>query len=80
MRSATAVGLAISADAHSGYVLRDRFARDFGVWREADHGREAAFDLVFPRGLELPVQGAARPVARRAILPARAQHRSLPLC
>ncbi len=30
MRSATAIGLAISADASSGYVLRDRFARHFG--------------------------------------------------
>ncbi len=39
MRSATAIGLAISADASSGYVLRDRFARHFGVWRESDHER-----------------------------------------
>ncbi len=58
MRSATAIGLAISADARSGYVLRDRFARHFGVWREADHGRDVAFDLLFPRGLELPRRGA----------------------
>jgi molecular chaperone DnaK (HSP70) len=58
MRSATAIGLAISADARSGYVLRDRFARYFGVWREADHGRAATFDLLFPRGLELPRRGA----------------------
>jgi len=57
-RSATAIGLAISADTHSGYVLRDRFARHFGVWREADHGRDVAFDLLFPRGLELPQRGA----------------------
>jgi molecular chaperone DnaK (HSP70) len=59
MRSATAIGLAISADASSGYVLRDRFARHFGVWREADHGRDVAFDLLFPRGVELPRRGAA---------------------
>jgi molecular chaperone DnaK (HSP70) len=58
MRSATAIGLAISADARSGYALRDRFARHFGVWREADHGHAVAFDLLFPRGLELPPQGA----------------------
>jgi molecular chaperone DnaK (HSP70) len=57
-RSATAIGLAISADTHSGYVLRDRFTRHFGVWREADHGRDVAFDLLFPRGLELPQRGA----------------------
>ena len=58
MRSATAIGLAISADANSGYVLRDRFARHFGVWRETDCGRGVAFDLLFPRGLELPRRGA----------------------
>jgi len=58
MRSATAIGLAVSADARSGYVLRDRFARHFGVWREADHGRAATFDLLFPSGLELPRRGA----------------------
>jgi molecular chaperone DnaK (HSP70) len=57
MRSATAIGLAIAADARSGYVLRDRFARYFGVWREADHGRDVAFDSIFPRGLELPQRG-----------------------
>jgi len=58
MRSATAIGLAIAADARSGYVLRDRFARYFGVWREADHGRDVAFDPIFPLGLELPQRGA----------------------
>jgi len=58
MRSATAIGLAISADASTGYVLRDRFARFFGVWREANHGRDVSFDLLFPRGLELPRRDA----------------------
>jgi molecular chaperone DnaK len=58
MRSATAIGLAISADARSEYLLRDRFTHYFGVWREADHGRNAAFDLLFARGLELPRPGA----------------------
>lgn len=59
MRSATAIGLAISADARSGYVLRDRFARHFGVWREAAHGRDVTFDVLFARGLELPRRGAS---------------------
>jgi molecular chaperone DnaK (HSP70) len=58
MRAATAIGLAISADTRSGYVLHDRFARHFGVWREADHGQHVVFDLLFPRGLELPRHGA----------------------
>jgi molecular chaperone DnaK (HSP70) len=59
MRSATAIGLAISAGAGSVSVLRDRFARHFGVWRETGHGRDAAFDVLFPRGLELPRHGEA---------------------
>ena len=54
MRSATAIGLAIRADTHSGYVLHDRFMRNFGLWRETDEGRGVVFDLVFPRGTELP--------------------------
>jgi molecular chaperone DnaK (HSP70) len=58
MRSATAIGLAISGDSSSGYLLRDRFARHFGVWREADHGHGVTFDLLFPSGLELPPRGA----------------------
>jgi molecular chaperone DnaK (HSP70) len=58
MRSATAIGLAISADERSGYVLRDRFARHFGVWREGNHGRDVNFDLLFSRGLELPRRGS----------------------
>ncbi len=35
-RSATAIGLAIQADEQAGYVLREKFTRYFGVWREAD--------------------------------------------
>ena len=54
MRSATAIGLAIRADTQSGCALRDRFMRNFGLWREADEGRGVVFDLVFPRGTELP--------------------------
>ena len=58
MRSATAIGLAISADESSGYRLRDRFARHFGVWREARDGQDVAFDVLFPSGIELPRRGA----------------------
>lgn len=54
MRSATAIGLAVRADTRSGFTLRDRFMRNFGLWREADHGHGIIFDLVFPRGTELP--------------------------
>ena len=69
MRSATAIGLAISAAEGSSYVLRDRFARHFGVWREADHGREVTFDVLFPRGLELPRRGDPPLRAVRAYRP-----------
>jgi molecular chaperone DnaK len=54
MRSATAIGLAIRADSQSGFVLRDQFMRNFGLWRETDDGRSVAFDLIFPRGTALP--------------------------
>ncbi len=54
MRSATAIGLAIRADAQSGFILRDQFMRNFGLWRETDGGRNIEFDLVFPRGTPLP--------------------------
>lgn len=56
MRSATAIGLAISADSRSGYLVRDKLSRYFGVWREADHGHQIAFDLLFPRDADLPLR------------------------
>lgn len=56
-RSATAIGLAIQADAQAGYVLRDRFTRHFGVWREADEGRTVVFDPLFAKGTPLPAPG-----------------------
>jgi molecular chaperone DnaK len=55
-RSATAIGLAIQADAQSGYVLRDKFTRHFGVWREADEGRTVIFDPLFSKGTPLPAK------------------------
>lgn len=58
-RAATAIGLAIQADATQGYVLRDRFTRHFGVWREADGGHRIVFDPLFTKGTQLP--GAADP-------------------
>jgi molecular chaperone DnaK (HSP70) len=61
-RSATAIGLAIQADATSGYKLREMFTRNFGVWRESDAGRRMIFDPIFPRGTRLP--GADEPPLR----------------
>ncbi len=53
-RAATAIGLAIQADATQGYVLRDKFTRHFGVWREAESGRSIVFDPLFTKGTPLP--------------------------
>ena len=53
-RSATAIGLAIQADAASGYTLREVFTRNFGVWRESEAGQRMIFDPIFPRGTRLP--------------------------
>lgn len=57
MRSATAIGLAIRADGHEERPLRDQFTKNFGVWREADAGRNVVFDVIFPRGVKLPSRG-----------------------
>lgn len=53
-RSATALGLAIQADAQSGYRLREQFTRYFGVWREGESGRAIIFDPLFAKGSRLP--------------------------
>jgi molecular chaperone DnaK (HSP70) len=57
MRSATAIGLAIRAEGHEDRPLRDQFTKNFGVWREADDGRNVVFDVIFSRGVKLPSRG-----------------------
>jgi len=69
-RSATAIGLAIQADAASGYALREVFSRNFGVWREGDGGRVTVFDVIFPRGTRLPGPGEPPLSAERRYEPA----------
>ncbi|HKN24804.1 MAG TPA: Hsp70 family protein [Candidatus Acidoferrum sp.] len=59
MRSATAIGLAIRAEGHEARPFRDQFTKHFGVWREADDGRNVVFDVIFPRGLRLPSRSEA---------------------
>ena len=56
-RSATAIGLAIQADAGTGYTLREVFTRNFGVWRESEAGQRMIFDPIFPRDTRLPAVG-----------------------
>jgi molecular chaperone DnaK (HSP70) len=67
---ATAIGLAVAADQASDYVLAERFTRHFGLWREADAGRRAAFDPIFSKGTALPAPGDAPLIARRRYRPA----------
>ncbi|WP_454294247.1 Hsp70 family protein [Salana multivorans] len=52
--AATAIGLAIAADPHSRYTLRDRVSRALGVFREWDSGRALAVDEVIGAATELP--------------------------
>jgi molecular chaperone DnaK (HSP70) len=57
MRSATAIGLAIHSEGPEDLPLRDQFTKNFGVWREADDGRNVVFDVLFLRGVRLPGKG-----------------------
>jgi molecular chaperone DnaK (HSP70) len=68
-RSATAIGLAIQADAQSAYRLKERFTRYFGVWREADAGRRMIFDPLFQRGESLPAAGESALSRNRSYSP-----------
>ena len=52
--AATAIGLAIAADHTSGYVLKERFTRHFGVWREGDSGQRIVFDPIFTKETSVP--------------------------
>lgn len=68
-RAATAIGLAIQADAQSGYRLRERFTRWFGVWREGDAGRRMVFDALFDKGVMLPAAGESPLLRTRRYAP-----------
>jgi len=68
MRSASAIGLAIRAAVLTGELagqsaeraadrVLDQFNRNFGLWRETDSGGTIYFDLIFPRGVQLPALG-----------------------
>jgi molecular chaperone DnaK (HSP70) len=68
--AAVAIGLAITADADSGYTLTERFTRYFGVWREAEEGRQVAFDPIFLKDTPLPRDPTARLLDSRVYRPA----------
>lgn len=45
----TAAGLAIAADPAAGVRIQDSVSRYFGVWREADEGRDKLFDVLISK-------------------------------
>lgn len=55
--AATAIGLAICADESAAPPLRDRLARHFGVFREAEGGTRITFDPIFRKDTALPPAG-----------------------
>ncbi len=55
--AAVAIGLAIASDADAGFGLGDRFSRNFGVFREAQGGQKASYDVIFTRDVALPRPG-----------------------
>jgi molecular chaperone DnaK (HSP70) len=65
--AATALGLAIAADPEAGLFVREAVTRHFGVWREADAGRDKVFDPIFGKGAlpengDLTISRSYRPV------------------
>ncbi len=68
--SATAIGLAIAADAQAGHLLQERFTRHFGVWREAESGHRVVFDTIFPKDTPLPKTGEKSLIQTRRYHPA----------
>jgi molecular chaperone DnaK (HSP70) len=52
--AATAVGLAIAADPDAELFVREAATRHFGVWREADGGREKVFDPILRKDTAVP--------------------------
>ena len=73
MRSASAIGLAIRAAASAESAseqIHERFNRNFGLWREADHGGTIFFDLIFPSDAHLPMPDQPPLLAERVYQPA----------
>jgi molecular chaperone DnaK (HSP70) len=56
--AAIAIGLAIACDEEGGFELADRYARTFGVFREAEAGSEITFDPIFTSDTPIPSKGA----------------------
>ncbi len=61
--AATAVGLAIAADPDASVFVREAVTRHFGVWREAEDGRDKVFDPILRKD-QLPPGGEPLVVTR----------------
>ena len=68
--AAVAIGLAIASDSAAGFELDDRFSRNFGVFREAQHGERASYDAIFTREMALPRPGQPPVSIERSYRPA----------
>ncbi len=78
--ASVAVGLAIAAESPAEVRVENRFTRYFGVWREADGGRNAWFDPVFPKDTPLPHAPPSQTADGDAAISPGAQRGALPLC
>ena len=67
--AAIAMGLAIAGDDDAGFSLSDRLSRHFGVFREADGGRDVVFDPIFSRDARVPSRGEDGVLHRRVYRP-----------
>lgn len=56
--AATAIGLAIAAEAEDAPPVSERFTRHLGVFRERARGDEVSFDGIFAKGTPMPDPGA----------------------
>jgi len=56
--AATAIGLAVAADPDAGIYVHEAVTRHFGVWREAQGGKEKVFDSIFEKGVLAREEGS----------------------
>jgi actin-like ATPase involved in cell morphogenesis len=68
--AATAIGLAVAADPEAEIYVRESSTRYFGVWREAEGGREQVFDAIMSKDVAPNGQGPL--VVRRYYRPMHA--------
>jgi hypothetical protein len=68
--AATAVGLAVYGDPAADIYVREAITRHFGVWREAEGGRDKVFDPILSK--DTVTDGTGPVVVERVYRPAHA--------